>query len=79
MDVPTTAEVMRLGRIHSFAELGEMCGVTRQTARKWATIPEDHCPAIERITGLTAEVMRPDVEWRRDRKGRLVARVVPVE
>ena len=33
--------------------------------RGWfmARVPADYCPAIERVTGVKCEALRPDVEW----------------
>lgn len=28
-------------------------------------IPDEHCPAIERLTGVTCERLRPDLTWHR--------------
>lgn len=36
-------------------------------------VPEAHCPAVERITGIKCEELRPDVDWERDRRGRVTA------
>ena len=26
-------------------------------------VPAEHCPVIERLTGVRCEALRPDVEW----------------
>lgn len=26
-------------------------------------VPSDHCPAIEKLTGVPCEQLRPDIEW----------------
>ena len=33
-------------------------------------VPPERCPAIERLTGIPAERLRPDVGWIRDGSGR---------
>jgi DNA-binding transcriptional regulator YdaS (Cro superfamily) len=41
--------------------------------------PLERCAAIEQITGVKCERLRPDVEWQRDKKGRVTSYVVKVK
>lgn len=55
------------------AQLGRMMtihgpeGLTRMTIYLWMKpgrkIPAEYCPDIERLTGVTCEDLRPDVNW----------------
>jgi DNA-binding transcriptional regulator YdaS (Cro superfamily) len=69
----------------SAAELARSCGVSREAARHWlsgASAPSlQHIPAIEAASNgaIRAEDLRPDVEWKRDRKGRITGYTVPVK
>lgn len=41
-------------------------GVSTNAPRMWKTrgnVPAEHCPSIERATGVLCEELRPDVEW----------------
>ncbi len=44
-----------------------MVGLSVPTVHGWKSIPERHCPAIERATNglFTCEAMRPNSPWRR--------------
>jgi len=46
--------------------LAELIGVASSTPGMWAfrkKVPAEHCPAIERETGVLCEDLRPDVPW----------------
>ena len=46
--------------------LAARIGVAASAPSMWksrARIPAEHCPAIERETGVTCEELRPDVAW----------------
>jgi DNA-binding transcriptional regulator YdaS (Cro superfamily) len=46
------------------AELARRLGKTRGAVNQWKQrVPAEMCPAIERITGVKCEALRPDVEW----------------
>jgi DNA-binding transcriptional regulator YdaS (Cro superfamily) len=47
-----------------------------QAVHHWRTrgIPAKHCPRIEQATGIRCEELRPDYEWKRDRKGRVIGK-----
>lgn len=38
---------------------------SHNVVRQWLLnrVPAEHCPVIERITGVLCEELRPDVEW----------------
>lgn len=47
-------------------ELARRIGVSQSAPANWASrgrVPAEHCPAIERETGIRCEVLRPDVPW----------------
>lgn len=47
-------------------KLAELIGVAGSTPGMWAyrkKVPAEHCPAIERATGVRCEELRPDVPW----------------
>jgi len=48
------------------------------TAWKVGNIPPNQCPAIEVLTGVTCEQLRPDLHWQRDADGRVIAYAVPL-
>lgn len=51
---------------HGGSALAAALGVATSAPRMWATrnkVPAEHCPSIERITGVQCEKLRPDVEW----------------
>lgn len=46
--------------------LARAVGVSsHNVVRQWQRnrVPAEHCPVIERITGVPCEELRPDVEW----------------
>lgn len=51
------------------AKITEFSGerVTQQAVSLWVTTtgkaPPKHCPAIEAVTGVSCEELRPDVAW----------------
>ena len=47
-------------------ELARRIGVSTSAPGNWVMrgrVPAQHCPAIERETGVRCEVLRPDVPW----------------
>ncbi len=40
--------------------------------KKRGNVPAEHCPAIERATGVRCEELRPDVAWSVLRKPELI-------
>ncbi|MBV5295500.1 MAG: helix-turn-helix domain-containing protein [Curvibacter lanceolatus] len=58
----------RAGKVvGSLAELGRRLGVTRGAINHWKLpgrfTPAEHCPRIERMTGVRCEELNPEVEW----------------
>jgi DNA-binding transcriptional regulator YdaS (Cro superfamily) len=49
----------------SQTELGRLLGRQKAAVSRWKReqVPADVCPEIERITGVTCEELRPDVNW----------------
>lgn len=50
----------------SRADLADRVGVAHSTVGMWVfrkKVPAEHCPAIERETGVVCERLRPDVPW----------------
>lgn len=47
-------------------DLADRIGVAHSTPGMWVMrkkVPAEHCPAIERETGVRCELIRPDVPW----------------
>lgn len=58
----------RAGKVvGSLAELGRRLGVTRGAINHWKLpgrhTPPEHCPRIERMTGVRCEELNPEVDW----------------
>lgn len=50
----------------SSRELARRIGVSQSAPGNWimrGRVPAEHCPAIERETGVRCELIRPDVPW----------------
>lgn len=50
----------------SLAALASAIGVAVSSPSMWkkrGNVPAEHCPAIERATGVRCEELRPDVQW----------------
>ncbi|WP_082444195.1 transcriptional regulator [Sphingomonas sp. Leaf242] len=49
----------------SQAELGRMCGVSQPAVWKWLQsskrLPAEHCLTVERETGVSKHLLRPDI------------------
>jgi hypothetical protein len=40
----------------------EACGgISRPAVLNWRRVPAEHCPAIEKVTGIPRKVLRPDI------------------
>jgi len=52
-------------RVGGRAQLAKLLGVTPAAVGNWKAreIPAEHCPVIERETGVPCERLRPDVLW----------------
>lgn len=53
-------------RSGSQAGLARKLGISQQVVNNWCrrgNVPAEYCPAIERVTGVRCELMRPDVDW----------------
>lgn len=51
---------------HGVSALASAIGVSANAPSMWKTrgnVPAEHCPAIERATGVRCEDLRPDVPW----------------
>lgn len=65
--------------------LARAIGGPVKQAHVWAwlnrntNIPAEHCPAIERATGVRCEDLREDLTWNRDDDGSVVEYCVPVK
>ncbi len=50
----------------SSSQLARECGLALNAPAMWIArgrVPADHCPDIERATGVRCEELRPDVSW----------------
>lgn len=56
------------------SKLASAIGVRPNVITNWRlrdNVPEEHCPAIERATGVRCEELRPDVTWTRNEQGQV--------
>jgi DNA-binding transcriptional regulator YdaS (Cro superfamily) len=62
--------------VRTQAELARLLAVSPQRITNWKkrVIPEEQCAAIERVTHIPCEELRPDLEWTRDSEGRAFSR-----
>lgn len=64
--------------------LARAIGGSVKQAHVWAwlnrntKIPAEHCPAIERATGVRCEHLREDLTWNRNDDGDVIEYCVPV-
>lgn len=49
-----------------YGQLAKYLGTQPATVFSWYQAPLQHCAAIETLTGVTCEELRPDVMWARD-------------
>lgn len=64
----------------SQTELARRLGLLPQYVNNWKSrgVPADRCPAIEAITGVRCEELRPDLSWNRDADGTVTGYTVKV-
>jgi DNA-binding transcriptional regulator YdaS (Cro superfamily) len=65
----------------SQADFGYMVGVSQTRVSQWEhgePLTPGKCPAIERVTGIPCESLRPDIEWRRDEEGSVTSYCVHI-
>lgn len=63
------------------SKLAAAIGVRANVVTNWASrgnVPAEHCPAIERATGVRCETLRPDICWTRDKAGAVNGYHVPI-
>jgi DNA-binding transcriptional regulator YdaS (Cro superfamily) len=58
MDKIIQRAVKKAGGITSLAD---KLGIKHQTIYSWKNVPADHVIAVERITGISRHVLRPDL------------------
>ena len=63
------------------AKLAADLGVSAQAITNWKRdgVPEERCPAIERLTGVRCEELRPDIAWTRNADGEVTGYHVPLK
>ena len=50
----------------SVAQLAALVGTSQANIRNWRSVgrvPAEHCPKMERLTGVRCEALNPGVEW----------------
>jgi len=55
-----------IDRAGGISALAALIGVVASAPSMWKSrgrVPAEHCPAIERATGVACEKLRPDVPW----------------
>jgi DNA-binding transcriptional regulator YdaS (Cro superfamily) len=67
---PVGADALRQAiTVHGISGLAARIGVRYQLIQGWLdggrkfAAPAEHCPSIERETGVPCEQLRPDVDW----------------
>lgn len=52
-------------KIGSLAALARHFGITRGAVNHWkqSGVPAEHCPEIERLTGVPCEALNPKINW----------------
>ncbi len=53
-------------RAGGYGKLAARIGVSISAPSNWnqrKNVPAEHCPAIERETGVRCEALRPDIPW----------------
>jgi hypothetical protein len=48
----------------TLSNLAKIVGVTTGAACRWRNIPIEHVPRVEKITGISRHVLRPDIYGR---------------
>lgn len=54
------------------SKLAAALGVSQSVVSNWKArgqVPADRCPAIEAVTTIPCEQLRPDLDWLRDEAG----------
>lgn len=54
-----TAEAIK--RAGGYAAMGRAIGISRQSVEDWARVPAKHCLAVEKLTGISRYLLRPDI------------------
>ena len=68
MDTKTPHPLEAAAQIYgSEASLARALGVTRGALNQWKKpgrqVPAEHCPKIEKLTGVRCELLCPSVDW----------------
>lgn len=70
----------------SLTALADALGFSTQRVNNWNArgIPPAVCPEIEKVTGIKCEVLLPEVQWHRNKRGQVTgytepARHVPLQ
>jgi len=65
-DSPMKALDEAIAHVDGVSVLASRIGVAQPTVSMWkarGTVPAEHCPAIERETGVRCERLHPSVPW----------------
>lgn len=55
--------IQKAGGIAALASGIDVAASSPSMWKKRKRVPAEYCPAIERLTGVRCEELRPDVEW----------------
>lgn len=55
--------IRKAGGVAALAKGIEVTNSAPSMWKKRGRVPAEHCPAIERMTGVRCEELRPDVDW----------------
>jgi DNA-binding transcriptional regulator YdaS (Cro superfamily) len=76
MDTNTRETILKHASMNRIAKY---CKVSPQAVRAWLAddgrVPAKHCPAVVYMVrnDLTVEQLRPDLDWKRDKSGAVIA------
>jgi DNA-binding transcriptional regulator YdaS (Cro superfamily) len=68
---------LAIERAGGVSKLASAIGRRPNVVSNWRlrhAVPEDACPDIERVTGVTCELLRDDLPWHRDSDGNIYVR-----
>lgn len=77
MDTPTALQ-RAIKEAGNQQALADALGIKSPSITDWrrGQVPADRCPAVEALTGVTCEELRPDLAWSRDASGNVTGYVV---
>lgn len=81
MILPMDALTQAIDRAGGVSALAAALHLRQSAVSNWKSrgqVPEEHCPAIETMSGVRCEQLRPDVTWTRNEAGQVTGYHVPI-